>query len=219
MVQLHCGCKRTERYGVNMTLGNKIAAYRKQRDMTQEVLAKKLEVSNQAVSKWEADLCCPAVLLLPKIADIFDISMDELFDRRCREKPGAGELPWEDDGVLRAVLYVGKKLVGGHEAREKITFCYEGPALNVQSEFSVTCGDVSGNVNAGGSVNCDDVGGDVRAGGNVTCDDVDGSVSAGGDVTCDTVDGSVRAGCNVTCDEIAGNVSAGCNVYCDHIGE
>ena len=36
-----------------MTLGNKIASLRKQRSLTQEALAQKLEVTNQAVSKWE----------------------------------------------------------------------------------------------------------------------------------------------------------------------
>ena len=184
-----------------MALGNKIAFFRKQKGMTQEVLAQQLEVTNQAVSKWESCQCCPDIELLPRIADIFAVSIDELFDRK--PKPEAAELPWEDDETLRAVLYVGRKLIGGHPAAENIQFFYEGPAVNVQSDFSVVCDDVAGNVTAGV---------------NVTCDEVSGNVYAGRDVTCDCAEGSVTAGRDVHCDEICGStICAGANVYCDHM--
>ena len=62
-----------------MTLGNTISKYRKTLGITQEALAQQLEVTNQAVSKWESDQCCPDVMLLPRLADIFDITIDELF--------------------------------------------------------------------------------------------------------------------------------------------
>ena len=64
-----------------MTLGTQIALLRKQNNITQEALAQQLGVTNQAVSKWESDQCCPDVTLLPKIADIFHISIDTLFGR------------------------------------------------------------------------------------------------------------------------------------------
>lgn len=199
-----------------MTLGNTIAHYRKQKGLTQEALAQQLEVTNQAVSKWESDQCCPDILLLPRIADIFEISIDALFGREPKSNAEA-KLPWEDDKILRAVLYVGHTLVAGHEAAEKIEFCYEGPALNIRSDFSVSCGDVEGDVTASGNVTCDDVSGSIQAKGNVTCDDVDGDVSAGGNVNCDSIDGSVNAGGNVTCDEICGSsICAGGTVRCDH---
>ena len=44
-----------------MSLGNKIAELRKDKGMTQESLANKLGVSNQAVSKWEANQSCPDI--------------------------------------------------------------------------------------------------------------------------------------------------------------
>ena len=59
-----------------MTLGNQIAYLRKQMGLTQEGLAQKLEVTNQAVSKWESDACCPDILLLPKLADVFWVTLD-----------------------------------------------------------------------------------------------------------------------------------------------
>ena len=60
-----------------MTIGMQIANYRKKLGMTQEELARQLDVTNQAVSKWESEQCCPDIMLLPKLADIFEISIDE----------------------------------------------------------------------------------------------------------------------------------------------
>lgn len=210
-----------------MTIGNRIGQYRRKLGLTQEAMAQKLEVTNQAVSKWESDQCCPDISLLPKIADIFGITIDELFGREAppkepqpeapKEQSQAEELPWEDDNTLRVVLYVGHRLVAGNPARDRIEFCYEGPALNVHSECSVNCDDVAGSVTAGGDVNCDSVGGDVQAGGDANCDDVHGNVTAVGDVNCDCVEGSVSAGDDVTCDEINGSVNAGRDVICDEI--
>lgn len=66
-----------------MTLGNRIGQYRRKLGMTQEALAQKLDVTNQAVSKWESDQCCPDISLLPRMADIFGITTDELFGREA----------------------------------------------------------------------------------------------------------------------------------------
>ncbi len=59
-------------------IGEQIAFLRKQKGFTQEELAKALGVTNQAVSKWESDICCPDIQLLPTIAEMFDASVDEL---------------------------------------------------------------------------------------------------------------------------------------------
>lgn len=61
-----------------MTLGTKIYEKRKEKGLTQEALAEKLGVSPQAVSKWENDASCPDIALLPKLAKLFEISVDEL---------------------------------------------------------------------------------------------------------------------------------------------
>lgn len=63
-----------------MNLGNKIRALRKERNMTQEQLANFLNISAQAVSKWEMSISYPDVELLPVLARLFNISLDELFD-------------------------------------------------------------------------------------------------------------------------------------------
>lgn len=60
-------------------LNEQIAHLRKKNNMTQEKLAAILGVTNQAVSKWEAGICCPDVQLLPEIAKCFKVSIDALF--------------------------------------------------------------------------------------------------------------------------------------------
>lgn len=62
----------------NLKLNDQITFLRKQKGVTQEELANVLDVTNQAVSKWESAQCCPDIQLLPKIAKYFDVSIDEL---------------------------------------------------------------------------------------------------------------------------------------------
>lgn len=210
-----------------MTIGNIISTYRKNMGLTQDGLAQQLGVTNQAVSKWESDQSCPDILLLPKIADIFGITIDELFGR---EKPQAepvelvpapvvevNDLPWPDDETLHVVIYKGHTYLASCPEQKIITLEYDGPALNIDCAVNLSCNEVCGNVSAGGDVSCDAVNGSVDAGGAVSCNEVMGNVSAGGDVSCDAVEGNVNAGGNVTCDEVEGSVYAGGNVICDEI--
>ena len=63
---------------MEMTLGKRIAALRRQKGMTQEELAEKLGVSAQAVSKWENELSCPDIMLLPTLARLLHVTVDAL---------------------------------------------------------------------------------------------------------------------------------------------
>ena len=55
--------------------------------MTQEDLAVKLGVSAQAVSKWENDQTCPDISLLPKLAKILGVTVDELLSGKQELQP------------------------------------------------------------------------------------------------------------------------------------
>ena len=59
-------------------LKEQIAWLRRQKGLTQEALAQQLGVTNQTVSKWESGQCCPDIQLLPALADLFGVSVDEL---------------------------------------------------------------------------------------------------------------------------------------------
>ena len=63
-----------------MNLGNKIRELRRARNLTQEQLAASLNISAQAVSKWEMCASYPDMALLPTLAAFFNVSIDELFD-------------------------------------------------------------------------------------------------------------------------------------------
>lgn len=62
----------------NQTLGQRIAALRRQRGLTQDQLAERLGVSAQAVSKWETNVPCPDIMLLPALADQLQVTTDAL---------------------------------------------------------------------------------------------------------------------------------------------
>ncbi len=97
-----------------INLGDRIAYYRKLNFMTQEELAKLLNVSTQAVSKWEQKITSPDIMLLPIIADTFNISIDELFGKQIHTEPVfelVDNVPWNDDEKIHLAVYHGKKLL------------------------------------------------------------------------------------------------------------
>ncbi len=61
-----------------MTFGEKLNLLRKKAGFTQDEVAQHLGISPQAVSKWENDLSCPDIMLLPEIAKLYGQSVDEL---------------------------------------------------------------------------------------------------------------------------------------------
>ena len=63
-----------------MTIGKKIKQLRLQKGITQEVLADYLNISFQAVSKWENDTASPDISLLPQLSIYFGITIDDLFE-------------------------------------------------------------------------------------------------------------------------------------------
>ena len=220
-----------------MTLGNTIAQHRKRLNITQDALAQKLGVTNQAVSKWESDQCCPDVMLLPRIADIFETTVDALFGRGAQPKNEAdlsatkkrthiflgdsgkasctAPTPgWPDDNILRVVVYVGQNMVCSGLAEKGYQFTYEGDVDGILSSISVSCGNVDGDVDAGRTVCCGSVSGNVDAGTSVSCGNVAGDVDAGTQVGCGQVGGNVSAGADVKCGDVIGDVDAGRNVEC-----
>jgi transcriptional regulator with XRE-family HTH domain len=69
-----------------MEIGSKVKQLRNKASLTQEQLAQELGISSQSVSKWETGASMPDITLLPRIAEIFGISIDELFDLTVDQK-------------------------------------------------------------------------------------------------------------------------------------
>lgn len=95
------------------TMGAMIAALRKEKGMTQLDLAQQLGVTDKAVSKWERDLSCPDVNSLPKLAEILNVTVDELMQTKIKPIPeDKGEWSHIFDVCLKAIpLAMGIALI------------------------------------------------------------------------------------------------------------
>ena len=69
------------------TIGAFLAALRRARGMTQKELGEKLGVSDKAVSRWERDECAPDLTLIPVLAEIFDVTSDEILRGQRLNRP------------------------------------------------------------------------------------------------------------------------------------
>ena len=82
---------------------------RRQKELRQEDLAQMLEVSPQAVSKWENDQTCPDISLLPRLAEILGVTVDELLSGKTEVQPAVKLEPVQQrkdikDMILRIVV-------------------------------------------------------------------------------------------------------------------
>ena len=68
------------------TFGGMISSLRKEKGMTQLELAEKMGVTDKAVSKWERDLSFPDINSIPKLAEVFEVSIDELMQVKSETK-------------------------------------------------------------------------------------------------------------------------------------
>lgn len=187
-----------EMENVNVVLASNIFRFRKKCALSQEDLAQKLGVTFQAVSKWETAKSAPDISFLPIMADVFGCYIDELFSREIG-KEACNELPWQDDDVIRGVVFEGRKLLRGDPLLDRFVFEIKGEAKNVQSECNI---DVHGNVSGG----CKSAG-DMR---------IAGSVSGGLIANQNVVIGGDHSGgcCSDHSISVGGNLSGGC--YAEH---
>lgn len=68
------------------TLGMTISELRKKQGMTQLDLANLMGVTDKAVSKWERDLSCPDINSFPHLAQVLNVSVDELLQVKTQPK-------------------------------------------------------------------------------------------------------------------------------------
>ena len=210
----------------NLKLNDTICFYRKKQGLTQEELAGKLGVTNQSVSKWESAQCCPDISLIPKLADIFDVSIDELFGREPFVNDVCGQFPLRDDDIFRVVVARGKKvmLVDDVDKTIDISFprnCNETTRQYFKVEvFGNICCDASinGDVIGHGMIECNQINGDIKeCAQNITCNgSINGNVNSGNNLYCSgSIGGGVHCGNNVSLTgEINGAVNCGNNVTC-----
>ncbi|MBS6511843.1 MAG: helix-turn-helix transcriptional regulator [Clostridiales bacterium] len=75
----------------NKNMGEHIRALRTALDMTQGDLAKKMSVTDKAVSKWERGLSRPDIDSLPKLAEVLGVTVEELCSAPIKKKQSRAE--------------------------------------------------------------------------------------------------------------------------------
>lgn len=71
----------------SLTLGRRIQALRKEQALTQDALAERMDVTPQAVSKWENDQSCPDIMSLPQLARELHTTVDTLLTGEAAATP------------------------------------------------------------------------------------------------------------------------------------
>ena len=112
------------------TLGTRIADARKKKGMTQDQLAEAMGVSSQAVSKWENDISCPDITLLPQLADYFGTSVDDLL--RGPAAPAAQLVPeGERKDLNKMMLRVNVLSVKGDKVKVNLPMALVKTGLEI----------------------------------------------------------------------------------------
>jgi len=90
----------------DIMLAQNIRRLRLQKDMTQEELAERLGVTSQAVSRWERGGCCPDIALLPGLANLFAVTVDDLLGmEELRSRARVNDIYAQADALVRQKRY------------------------------------------------------------------------------------------------------------------
>ena len=124
--------RRAEGICMENTLAHTVRKYRKENDLTQKEMAEALGVTFQTVSKWERGEMYPDIMLLPKIAALFGVSVDTLL----------GYFPGERQRTVYAELYKQDEYFWGMEPTD---FCYQilakYPPVRYMRLLEIGCGE------------------------------------------------------------------------------
>lgn len=121
-----------------MNIGEKIRHLRRERDITQETLAEYLGVSSKAVSQWENSRTTPDISQLPVLANVFEITVDELLGVDINAK----------EAKIKAYCKRGQEAFDNGKVEESAAILREGLAqypdswqLMIKLASSLYCGD------------------------------------------------------------------------------
>lgn len=221
---------------ISEVICDRIAQLRKRDKLSQEALANMLGITFQAVSKWENNVSCPDISILPNIAKVFNVPIgwlfgedaynEELADRQASsDNNGLNDgniiyCDWENDDTVRVVVARGHKLIKSQELNENIKqFVSVGLNTNIdggkiESQLTICIPqetEVSNSsFTAGANINCGDITdvGTMTAGANINCGDI-------------TDGGAITAGNSINSQDITdgGTISAGSSINSGDISE
>ncbi len=125
---------------MTITLGKKINQLRKDKGLTQDYISERLGVSPQAVSKWENDISYPDITLLPELAKILEVTVDELLSHKPKNEirlvPESQRKNF-DDMILRVLV----NSADGDKVRINLPM----PLIKVAIEMGMSLPEINGN--------------------------------------------------------------------------
>ncbi|MBR2965904.1 MAG: helix-turn-helix transcriptional regulator [Clostridia bacterium] len=124
------------------TIGKRIANLRKEKQLKQDDLAQMLGVSPQAVSKWENDQTCPDITLLPDLAKILGVTVDELLSGKQAVQPAVTLVPEEKRKSLDELMF---RIVVDSSDGDKVRVNLPLKLLQIAMEMGVEMPQVSSN--------------------------------------------------------------------------
>lgn len=122
------------------TLGKRVGLLRREKGITQEALAEKLGVTPQAVSKWENDISCPDIGLLPELARLLGVSTDELLSGKKPENAMRLLPPEERKPLAEMLLHLVVDTAEGDKVRMNLPMALVQMAV----EFGVDMPQING---------------------------------------------------------------------------
>ncbi len=203
---------------VNEIICSNIAELRKKQGLSQEELAGMLDITFQAVSKWENQLSCPDIALIPKIAEIFQVSIDFLFGKEERNTIEKQSAEWPNDNNLYAVIFQGHRILKKEELTDELSeiqLKYDGEmqGMTIKSYFSITVQEniYDSTIQSGTHITCADItDSKIESGTHITCADItDSEIECRAHITCaDITNSQIESGAHITCTDIS---------YCDSV--
>lgn len=114
---------------MEFSIGRKIYDLRRSKGITQEQLAEAMNVSAQAVSKWENDISCPDVTTLPKLARELGVSVDELLG--ADPEPEVKIVPEQERDTSKLILRILVDSTNGDKVRVNLPLAFVQAALDI----------------------------------------------------------------------------------------
>ena len=97
---------------MNMSIGQRIGNLRKNKGYSQEYVAERLEVSRQAVSKWENDTSAPDTYNLIALAELFDVSVEYIAIGKQAEQAQNESTAWANYRAISLQRILGIVFIG-----------------------------------------------------------------------------------------------------------
>ena len=124
------------------SIGKRIAALRREKGYKQDDIAKKLNISPQAVSKWENDQSYPDISVLPALAEYLGVSVDELLTGKKEEVAPVRIVPEEERKNIDEMFF---RIIVDSAEGDRIRVNLPMAFLRAAIEMGVEMPQVSGN--------------------------------------------------------------------------